>query len=961
MAVMKKLLAYICLCSLVCTIFSVGTVAAESNTSGTSDVQTQSNTSSDSYKDYCQKYNSILTEGCAEITLDAAAYTTASDTGITVLNGYAGKEKPLLEWKSVKSDTAVSWKFKVENGGKYCIALNYYALENNSNQIDLAFRINGAYPFRSCESLSFSKIWTNEVQEFAKDAAGNEKRPAAKQVSCWQSTFISDSEGVANDPYEFVFFEGENEITLEGISTDFVLDSIVLTCAAQTGSYQSYLASASGNDNAADTDAIIIQCEQTTYRSDSSIVPMEDRCHASTMPSNPVYTRYNTVGDYNWQTQGQWIYWEFNVKEAGFYNIGMRVRQNYQRGYASARRVYIDGEVPFSELSQVEFNYNRGWYFQTLGNDEPYTFYFEPGTHSIALEVIPGNTAELNQVLQQSVTALNTIYRNIIMITGSSPDTYRDYCLDQEIPNLIGDMTAQRDVLKQQYENLQNKYGGRDSDTATIQRLIAQLTAFIEDADTITDSITTFSDNISSLSSLVVRLKEQPLEMDYIEIKPAEGEFTDTSVGFFGNLAFGVRQFVGSFVTDYSAVGSDAGDSGESLNVWVSLGRDQSQLIRELVDNSFSKQNNISVSIKLSKGSLIQATFAGTGPDVALFVATDQPVNLAVRGALIDVSEFSDSAELLSQFSEEELVPFRYGSGLYGVPLTADISMMFVRTDIFKELGLAIPQTWDQLYSIIPTLQRSNMNVGLPKVTIEGGGLGVFNSLLLQNGQNYYNDRLSATAFDSEVALDAFREWTGYYTKYDVPIDYDFYNRFRSGEIPIGLDSYTMYNKLAVAAPEIAGMWQMVPIPGTVQDDGSIDRSTSVGCTAAVILDNGCNKEAAWSFVKWFSSADVQGEYGRRIEALIGEAARYNAANLGAIGQLPWTLKEVDLIMDQMESARGIPQSIASYYVTRNLYNAYRKVTVNNSNPREVLYRYSTQMNDEITRKREEFGLEKGE
>ncbi|MFQ8952098.1 MAG: hypothetical protein ACLR56_03150 [Oscillospiraceae bacterium] len=44
-------------------------------------------------------------------------------------------------------------------------------------------------------------------------------------------------------------------------------------------------------------------------------------------------------------------------------------------------------------------------------------------------------------------------------------------------------------------------------------------------------------------------------------------------------------------------------------------------------------------------------------------------------------------------------------------------------------------------------------------------------------------------------------------------------------------------------------------------------------------------------------------------------------------------------------------------YITRNIYNAYRKVTVNNSNPREVLYKYNTEINNELERKREEFGL----
>ena len=43
-------------------------------------------------------------------------------------------------------------------------------------------------------------------------------------------------------------------------------------------------------------DSVIVQGEKMDiYASDSSIVPMEDRSHAETMPSDPVLTRYNTV------------------------------------------------------------------------------------------------------------------------------------------------------------------------------------------------------------------------------------------------------------------------------------------------------------------------------------------------------------------------------------------------------------------------------------------------------------------------------------------------------------------------------------------------------------------------------------------------------------------------------------------------------------------------------------------
>ena len=145
-------------------------------------------------------------------------------------------------------------------------------------------------------------------------------------------------------------------------------------------------------------------------------------------------------------------------------------------------------------------------------------------------------------------------------------------------------------------------------------------------------------------------MKEQPLELDYIRgCSRLEGEYTDTSVGFFKNIAaFGFRQFIGPFTTDYNSVGDAAADA-EKIDVWVSISRDQAQVVRELVDNDFSKSNNVAVQIKLSKGSLIQATYAGTGPDVALYIAADQPVNLAVRGALGELSEFEGCDGLLER------------------------------------------------------------------------------------------------------------------------------------------------------------------------------------------------------------------------------------------------------------------------------------------------------------------------
>lgn len=169
------------------------------------------------------------------------------------------------------------------------------------------------------------------------------------------------------------------------------------------------------------------------------------------------------------------------------------------------------------------------------------------------------------------------------MVTGTTPDSYRDYYLENEIPGLEEDLTSIRNKLNDEYNRLQSVYGGRDSDTATMERLVVMIDSFLEDFETIPGRISTFMDNISALSSWMVRLKEQPLELDYIEIVPEGTSFRKASAGFWSSAKFILEQFIGSFFVDYNSIGEDGGE--DALNVWVGLGRDQVQVIRELVDN----------------------------------------------------------------------------------------------------------------------------------------------------------------------------------------------------------------------------------------------------------------------------------------------------------------------------------------------------------------------------------------
>ena len=150
----------------------------------------------------------------------------------------------------------------------------------------------------------------------------------------------------------------------------------------------------------------------------------------------------------------------------------------------------------------------------------------------------------------------------------------------------------------------------------------------------------------------------------------------------------------------------------------------------------------------------------------------------------------------------------------------------------------------------------------------------------------------------------------------------------------------------------------MVPIPGTKDENGNINRTSSANGTGSIVFKSVENEEDAWKFIKWWTSAETQERFGSDLEMLLGTAARYDTANLEAFQKLAWTPKEVDALSAQWENVQEIPETPASYYMTRGLSNAFRNVVYNYKNPRESLFYQNKLINKELKSKRSELGLE---
>jgi len=867
---------------------------------------------------------------------------------------YAGKENVTI-WDNAAE--YITWRISVAEAGLYEIALTYIIEESRQIDMELSLEINGEVPFAEATRLKLMREWRDDGAIW-QDSRGNDRRPQLLPRAEWMTKPLRDYEGLYTRPYAFYFRAGENTVTLRKSTGKIAIGSLLLYNAGELPAYAEYSRGAS----ATGAEAQIIPGTDYAYKSHSEIRTTYDRTSASTIPNDPVSVKINTVGQTGWNRNGQFVAWTVNVEKDGWYPIGIRFRQNVSSAVTSYRRLYINGEVPFSEADALPFRYSNGWQQQYLsgGDGEPYLFYLKAGDNELKLESMPGPVAEIRVELEQTLYTLNTLYRKIVMITGVVPDPYRDYQLEKTIPTIYEDFTRCEASLMDCKARLQalGNLRGLGNSSAILTTVAVQLSAFVKKPLTVAQRINTFRVNLSALADYLYILSDTPLEINYIVVGGGQDDGF-MRVPIWKRAVFAVRSFFATFTTDYNIVGDPAEGGGGNITVWLNgdptsgYGRDQAQILQDLINDMFTPSERIGVNLKLVQQSLIPAILSGSGPDAAIYVGGGDPVTIASRNGLADFDRFEGIGDVLGQFHPQSLIPYTYKGKLYGLPLTINFSMMFCRTDIMEELGIGPPATWDDFYDVLTILQRNNMTAGVPNLTPGSRvtNTSIFGTMLYQRGGSYYNGDFTATRFNEETAINVFEQWTGFFREYGLLKEYYFFQLFRSGEMPIGIEDYTMYNLLNVAAPELRHLWDMYPIPGHVGADGELNNTAISGGLTAVILEQSDKQEEAFKFLSWLTSADIQERYGRGIESLQGGGIRYNTANRAAFNNLPWSDREQKTIEASWDNITAIPVIPASYSLERDLTNAFRKVIISYTNPRETLNRYNSEINQEIRRK----------
>lgn len=883
------------------------------------------------------------------------------------LLSFEGDGEPRAEGLYTPDESVITWHVEVPQAGLYNIRLDYLTTESRGVDIERELLINGEVPFGGASTLCFSRLWT-DGSEVRQDNQGNDIRPSQVEVFAPQTAFCRDDMGYQTEPYAFHFEQGDNTLTLRAVNEPMILQGLTLTPLKQYQSYEAYTAAqpAAEMSETGKNYSQTVQGESAGLRSSPSLYARYDRSSPRTEPYSVTNTILNYIGGDPWTHPGEWIQWDFEVPEDGYYHITIKARQMYQRGALSGRTVYIDGEVPFEDLETVTFFYNTSWEMKTLSDaaGNPLRFYLTKGAHTLRMEVTLGEMGSVLKDVEDSIYRLNQIYRKLLVLTGVNPDRFRDYNLAKVYPEAIQAMDLESKRLYKIVDDIVAITGEKSDRAAVAQTLAVQLEQFVENNDRITESFTNFKDNITSLGTAMQNMSESKLDVDLILITGENAAIPQVHDSFFSSALHEIRSCVSSFTVDYNSLGDKYDEQDDVLEIWITTGRDQSTVLKTMVDDTFTAKTGIKVNVKLVQAdAILTAVVAGNGPDIVLSVSGWFAVNYAMRNAVEDMTQFPGYEEAIQAFNPSILQPLTYDNGskvgVYGMPETQNFNLLFYRTDIMEELGLTIPNTWEELIAELPTIQGNSLTVALPFPDIALADISVLDSMIYQNGGAIYDPEAKRTLIDSEAGVAAFKQYTSLYNDYGLPTVFDFVSRFRSGEMPMGIASYATYNTLMVSAPEIRGLWDFTLIPGTEQADGTIDRTAQTDglCCMIVATEDEHVKQNAWEFVKWWVSADAQVRFGREMESVLGASARYQTANRDALRQLAWSSAQLKILEEQMSHTRGFPEIAGGYSTTRHITNAIRRVINTKEDPRETLLNYARTINEEIRIKRREFNL----
>ncbi|GGG59696.1 extracellular solute-binding protein [Paenibacillus radicis (ex Gao et al. 2016)] len=274
-------------------------------------------------------------------------------------------------------------------------------------------------------------------------------------------------------------------------------------------------------------------------------------------------------------------------------------------------------------------------------------------------------------------------------------------------------------------------------------------------------------------------------------------------------------------------------------------------------------------------------------------------------------------AEELNDFSPALIELARVQGKLKSIPRNFDARLLFYQTDKLQQLGLDVPQTWQELYEAAVAAKEQGCT-GFAYPGMESGLFGTFFELLVSRGGELFDERLQP-AFDSEAGREALHYLKRMYeqglTPQNLPdMHYDEVSQcFRDGECMMVTDWPGYYQLLLDPSRPAAGRFGLALTPA----DASGKRSVYCGSHSFAVTASTQKPEQAVSLLKYLTSQEAQS-----IDAVHGHVpvrgsvldSQKKSAPAGSLEAQRWSLLD-----ETMATCVIIPPKFPEYPETEDL------------------------------------------
>lgn len=373
-------------------------------------------------------------------------------------------------------------------------------------------------------------------------------------------------------------------------------------------------------------------------------------------------------------------------------------------------------------------------------------------------------------------------------------------------------------------------------------------------------------------------------------------------------IAAGMLSGCASADKDMPSGNTAADGKAVEITMWGSWGGDQvGQLDKQLeAYNQSQSKYHITYTVQDSmEEKLLTAIVSNEAPDVVLWDRFNTSV-YAPKGAFTQLDDYVEKDSIdMSKFYGPATDELTYDGKLYGIPLTVDSRVIFYNKDMFSAAGVdpASITNWDTLRkAAISLTQRENGKLVQAGFSLKD--VGLFNNWIQQAGGKMIDASSDPvkTAFHSEAGLTVLDYWNQLLNE-DKVYDLGFEDAFGGDGFKAGKVAMTFNGPWTLQSYKEAGV--NFGVIGQPEGPTGV-KSAMMGGFGLIIPNKAKNADAAWDFIKWWTT---QPENGVEFAKISGNLP----ANIDA-AQDPYFMEdEVLKVFSETMSYAGIRSKVPGY------------------------------------------------